>query len=118
MPRKSKQALLSELDANALRCRTISHSWEEVPVTFIRQRQAIGGIRMMFRCVRCQTLRSEAWTVHGKLIMRTYIHPKNWVKVGRMPKDNLRQFYLTQRDGPVTTQQKNRTSRSRSRKGA
>lgn len=75
---------LRDLDTIFLRCRTLRHSWDQIPddggVPSKRIFKESGGTsRLMFRCTECGTIRREAWGKYtGTLLFRNYEYPEDY----------------------------------------
>jgi hypothetical protein len=79
---------LREIDDAYLQCRTLGHSWDQIPDdgggghrSFTESRSVR---RLCFRCTRCTLLRYEAWSaITGDLLFRTYQYPEDY----HLPRD-------------------------------
>ena len=54
-----------------LRCRTLGHQWDDIPVT---DRTGFGE-QLWMRCLRCATERHDGIDTGGRLTYRRYVYP-------------------------------------------
>jgi hypothetical protein len=90
---------LEELNGEWVECRTLLHSWDEIPFDgggMRDVRPTRSTVVLLFRCTRCSTLRYDAWSrVTGDLIARAYRTPAGYsLPKGRGRKVLVRKEYL------------------------
>ena len=65
--------------AEYVRCRTLLHAWDEIPVTEPHP----DGPSIWLRCVRCTSQRHDVFdSYNGELLHRQYIYPDDYSLAG------------------------------------
>lgn len=73
---------LAELRAEYVQCRSLGHSWDDIPVTS----PSSFGVYMWFRCTRCTSERRDIISpFSGDLLSRKYIYAEGYLQNWERP---------------------------------
>lgn len=76
----AQQRFYRALDTSFVQCRTLGHAWDMAPGGWDgKGKSYLDGKRILFRCMRCPTIKKELWGEHsGEMLTRTYEYPEGY----------------------------------------